>query len=124
MGAMRIRITGLRASIGVLVVLCLAASRANAADVVLSCVVEETGANHARRTLEIEFDQQNQIVTIGKTVSTAAITEAKITFRVDLGAGVPFSFAIDRTTGLIRVTGSAGALYNGKCTITDSSHPA
>jgi hypothetical protein len=115
----------MRASFGALVVLCLAAaSHAIAEEVVLSCLVEQTGTNHARRTWEIAFDMQNQLVTIGSTVSTAAITDANITFRVDLGTGVPFSFAIDRTTGVIRVTGSAGALYNGKCTIAGSPHPA
>jgi len=92
-----------------------AASHAKAEEVVLSCIIEETATNHARRTWEIAFDQQNQIVTFGKTVATAAISEAKITFRVDLGTGVPFSFAIDRATGLIRVTGSSGVLYNGQC---------
>jgi hypothetical protein len=106
----------MRASLGTIVVACFAAaSHAYAEDVVLSCLVVETGTNHARRTWEIEFDQQNQIVTIGNTVSTAAITDAKITFRVDLGTGVPFSFAIDRTTGSIRVTGNSGVLYNGQC---------
>jgi hypothetical protein len=106
----------MRASLGTIFVGCFAAaSHAFAQDVTLSCLVEETGTNHARRTWEIAFDQQNQIVTVGKTVSTAAITDDKITFRVDLGTGVPFSFAIDRTTGLIRVTGNSGVLYNGQC---------
>jgi hypothetical protein len=94
---------------------CVAAPHAFADEVVLSCIVEETGSKHARRTLEIAFDQKNQMVYIGKAASTAAITEARITFRVDLGAGVPFGFAIDRTTGLISVTGSVGVLYTGQC---------
>ena len=88
---------------------------ASAEEVVLSCAVEESGPNHARRIWELRFDQKNQLVYIGKTMSTAAITASKITFRVDLGTGVPFSFAIERTTGLIRVTGSVGALYSGVC---------
>lgn len=94
---------------------------AGAAEVVLTCNVEDTGTGHARRTWEISFDQQNQLVYVGKTVSTAAITDARITFRVDLGAGVPFSFDIDRTTGNISVTGNARILYNGQCKVTD--HP-
>ena|SRR5215831_8961119 len=112
----------MRAFLGSIVIACLAAaSHAYAQEVVLSCLVEETGTNHARRTWEIQFDQQNQIVTVGKTVSTAAITDAKITFRVDLGTGVPFSFAIDRTTGLIRVSGNSGVLYNGQCKVTNTA---
>ena len=112
----------MRAFLGSVVVACFAAaSHAYAQDVVLSCLVEETGTNHARRTWEIEFDQQNQIVTVGKTVSTAAITDAKITFRVDLGTGVPFSFAIDRATGSIRVSGNSGVLYNGQCKVASTA---
>jgi hypothetical protein len=112
----------MRACLGTIVVACLgAASHAYAQEVVLSCLVEESGTNHARRTWEIEFDQQNQIVTVGKTVSTAAITDAKITFRVDLGTGVPFSFAIDRTTGIIRVSGNSGVLYNGQCKVASTA---
>jgi hypothetical protein len=93
------------------------ASYANAEAVVMSCIAEETAASHARHTWEITFDQQNQLVYLGKTVATAAITDARITFRVDLGAGVPFSFAIDRTTGNIVVTSDVRVLYNGKCKV-------
>lgn len=93
------------------------ASYANAEAVVLSCTAEETAANHARHTWEITFDQQNQLVYLGKTVATAAITDARITFRVDLGAGVPFSFAIDRSTGSIIVTSDVRVLYNGQCKV-------
>ena len=100
-----------------------AAPHASAGEVVLSCAVEESGPNHARRNWELRFDQKNQLVHIGKTMSTAAITEAKITFRVDLGTGVPFGFAIDRTTGIIRVTGSVGALYSGVCKVVNPSQP-
>jgi hypothetical protein len=100
----------------------LAAMQASASEVLLSCTVTETGPNHARRTWEISFDQQNQLVYIGKTVSTASITDTTITFRVDLGTGVPFSFAIDRKTGVISVTGSAGVLYNGQCMVIAPAH--
>ena len=100
----------------------VAAMQASAAEVVLSCTLTETGPNHARRTWDISFDQQNQLAFIGKTVATAAITDATITFRVDLGTGVPFYFAIDRKTGIISVTGSAGALYNGQCKVADPAH--
>ena len=77
----------------------------------------------ARRTWELKFDQTNQLVYIAKTMSTAAITDGKITFRVDLGNGVPLSFAIDRPTGLIRVTGSAGLLYSGTCKTAAADPP-
>ena len=113
----------MRAAFGALVVaFCFVASHASADEVVLSCAVEESGPNHARRLWELTFDQKNQLVYLAKTVSTAAITESKITFRVDLGTGVPFSFAIDRMTGFIRVTGSAGSLYSGQCKTVDQPH--
>jgi hypothetical protein len=41
---------------------------------------------------------------------------------VDLGTGVPFSFSIDRASGIIRVTGSAGSLYSGLCKTVSSSN--
>ena len=97
----------------------IAAPQASADEVVMSCAVEESGPNHARRMWELTFDQKNQLVYIAKTTSTAAITDSKITFRVDLGNGVPLSFAIDRATGSIRVSGSAGSLYSGLCTVVD-----
>jgi hypothetical protein len=113
----------MRAAFGALVVAgFFAASHASAEEVVLSCAVEESGPNHARRLWEVTFDQKNQLVYLAKTTATAAITDSKITFRVDLGTGVPFSFAIDRTTGFIRVTGSSGSLYSGQCKVVDPSH--
>lgn len=97
----------------------LGAAHASAEDIVMSCTVEESGPNHARRLWELSFDQKNQLVYIAKTMSTAAITDNKITFRVDLGNGVPLSFAIDRLTGSIRVSGSAGSLYSGQCKVVE-----
>jgi hypothetical protein len=93
----------------------IAAPIASAAEVVMSCAVEESGPHHARRVWELTFDQTNQMVHVANTSSTAAIDDRKITFRVDLGNGVPLSFAIDRASGAIRVTDSAGALYSGFC---------
>lgn len=93
------------------------APHAIAEDVMLSCLVTETAVSHTQRTFELTIDQTNQLVYIGKAVATAAITAGSITFRVDLGTGLPFSFAIDRTTGLIRVTGNAGPLYSGQCKV-------
>jgi hypothetical protein len=113
----------MRAAFGAIVVAYfIAAPHARAEEVVMSCSVEESGPNHARRNWELKFDQKNQLVYIAKTMSTAAITDGKISFRVDLGNGVPLSFAIDRTTGLIRVTGAAGSLYSGQCKVIDPSH--
>ena len=102
----------------------IAAPHAGAEEVVMSCAVEESGPNHAHRMWELKFDQKNQLVYIAKTTSTASITDTKITFRVDLGNGVPLSFAIDRTSGLIRVSGTAGSLYSGQCKVIDPSHAA
>jgi hypothetical protein len=108
----------MRAAFGAVVVAYfIAAPLLRAEEVVLSCSVEESGPNHARRVWELTFDQKNQLVYIAKTTSTAAITDSKISFRVDLGNGVPLSFAIDRSTGFIRVTGSSGSLYSGQCQV-------
>ena len=108
----------MRAAFGAIVVaFFIAAPHARAEDVVLSCAVEESGPNHAHRLWQLSFDQKNQLVYIAKTMSTAAITDSKITFRVDLGNGVPLSFAIDRSTGSIHVTGSSGSLYSGQCQV-------
>jgi hypothetical protein len=113
----------MRAAFGAMVVAYfIAAPHARAAEVVMSCAVEESGPNHARRVWELRFDQKNQLVYIQNNMSIAAITDSKITFRVDLGNGVPLSFAIDRSTGSIRVTGSSGSLYSGQCKTVDSSH--
>jgi hypothetical protein len=100
----------------------IAASHASAEEVVMSCAVEESGPHHARRVWELTFDQTNQLVHIANTSSTAAIDDSKISFRVDLGNGVPLNFAIDRSTGFIRVTDSAGSLYSGQCKIVDPRH--
>ena len=110
----------MRAAFGAIVVgYLIAAPCASADEVVMSCVVEESGPHHARRVWELTFDQTNQLVHIANTSSTAAIDDSKITFRVDLGNGVPLSFAIDRSTGVIRVTDSAGSLYSGQCKVAD-----
>ncbi len=113
----------MRAAFGVIVVAYfIAAPLLHAEEVVLSCAVEESGPNHAHRLWELSFDQKNQLVYIAKTMSTAAITDSKITFRVDLGNGVPLSFAIDRASGFIRVTDSSGSLYSGQCKTVDAAH--
>jgi hypothetical protein len=97
-----------------------AGSHAVADEIAMSCAVQDTTPKHAQRTWELSFDPANQLVYIAKTVATAAITAGRITFRVDLGTGVPFSFDIDRASGAIRVTGSAGALYTGQCNVKDA----
>jgi hypothetical protein len=97
---------------------------AYANDVTLSCIVDETAPKHGRLTWEITVDQHDQLIYIGTNTITAAITDARIEFRVDLESGVPMSFVIDRTTGVIGVTGSRGVLYNGQCKVVEPSHPA
>ena len=85
----------MRAAFGAIVVAYfVAAPSLRAEEVVMSCTVEESGPNHARRMWELKFDQKNQLVYIANTTSTAAITDGKISFRVDLGNGVPLSFAM------------------------------
>jgi hypothetical protein len=113
----------MRAAFGVTVVAYLiAAPLLRAEEVVMSCAVEESGPKHARRVWDLKFDPKNQLVYIANTTSTAAITDSTITFRVDLGNGVPLSFTIDRTSGFIRVTGSAGSLYSGQCKVIAPAH--
>jgi hypothetical protein len=115
----------MRALLGAVLVAGLTAGpHAVAEEVAMSCDVQDTSVNHVRRTWQLSFDQTNQLVYIAKTVATAAITPATITFRVDLGTGVPFSFAIDRASGSIRVTGGAGTLYNGVCKLASPSSRA
>jgi hypothetical protein len=115
----------MRAAFGATVVAYfIAAPYASAEEVIMSCAVEESGAHHARRVWELTFDQTNQLVHIANSSSTAAIDDSKITFRVDLGNGVPLSFAIDRSTGFIRVTDSSGSLYSGQCKVVDPRHVA
>jgi hypothetical protein len=111
----------MRLSIGVVVATCfMPALHADAGEVAMSCIVQDTTPKHAQRTFDLAFDQANQLVYISQSVATAAITQSTITFRVDLASGVPFSFAIDRLTGVIRVTGTAGALYNGQCKVVEA----
>ena len=111
----------MRPSRMMLAVIGLAAGpHAFAEEIAMSCAVQDTTPKHAQRTWELSFDPANQLVYIVKTVATAAITAARITFRVDLGTGVPFSFDIDRASGAIRVSGSSGALYTGQCIVKDA----
>ena len=111
----------MRLSIGMVVIAgFIAASQASAEEVPMSCAVQDTTSNHAHRTWDLSFDQANQLVNIANTTATAAITQTAITFRVDLGTGVPFTFFIDRVSGAIRVSGTAGALYTGRCKVKES----
>jgi hypothetical protein len=110
----------MRAYIGLLAIAFFTASHALAAEVAMSCNVQDTTPKHAPRTFDLSFDQSDQLVYISKTVAPASITQAVISFRVDLGTGVPFSFTIDRMSGVIRVTGTAGALYNGECKVVEA----
>jgi hypothetical protein len=111
----------MRLSVGVVVAICfMPALHADAGEVAMSCIVQDTTPKHAQRTFDLSFDQANQLVYISQSVATAAITQSTITFRVDLASGVPFSFAIDRLTGVIHVTGTAGALYNGQCKVVEA----
>src|ERR1700761_5014147 len=84
-----------------------ASSHALAQEIAMSCMVQDTTPKNAQHTWELSFDPANQLAYIADKVATAAITTTRITFRVDLGTGVPFSFDIDRASGAIRVTGSA-----------------
>ena len=113
----------MRALLGILVAASMVPAQAIAAEIAMSCSVEDTTAKHARRTFDLSYDQSDQLVYISKTTATAAITSTMITFRVDLGTGVPFNFAINRTSGAITVTANAGALYNEQCKVVEAKGP-
>ena len=58
----------MRISVGIVLAACfIAVSAANAQEVTMTCAVQDTTANHARRTWELSFDQANQLVYIAKT---------------------------------------------------------
>ncbi len=83
----------------------------------MPCAVEESGPNHARRVWELRFDQKNQLVYIAKPHVHRRHHRQQNHLSGGLGKRCTLSFAIDRLTGFIRVTGSAGSLYSGQCKI-------
>lgn len=110
----------MRALLAILVASFIVPAQAIGAEIAMSCSVEDTTPKHARRTFDLSFDQSDQLVYISKTTATAAITPVTVTFRVDLGTGVPFNFVINRATGAISVSANASALYNGQCKVVEA----
>ncbi len=75
---------------------------------------------HAQRALEIVFNERAQYVTVNGKTAVAGISEARITFRVELSAGAPLDFAVDRSTGAINIvspnsSAKSRMAYTGQC---------
>ncbi len=92
---------------------------ANAADMKLVCLLEET-VTHGQRALEIVFNERAQYVTVNGKTAIADISSARITFRVELSAGAPLDFAVDRSSGAISIvspnsSAKSRMVYTGQC---------
>lgn len=98
---------------------------AQAADTKLVCLLEDS-ATHVQRGLEVVFNERAQYVTVNGKTAVADISEAKITFRVELSAGAPLDFAVDRASGAINIvsapsSGKTKLIYTGECKVTEST---
>jgi hypothetical protein len=88
-------------------------------------MLEDSGT-HAQRTLEVVFNERAQYVTVNGKTAIADISNSSITFRVELAAGAPLDFAVDRASGAINITSTNSSaktklIYTGKCKSTDAS---
>jgi hypothetical protein len=98
---------------------------AHAADAKLVCLLEDS-VTHAQRTLEVVFNERAQYVTVNGKTAIADISNTSITFRVELAAGAPLDFAVDRASGAINITSTNSSaktklIYTGQCKATDPS---
>ncbi len=109
----------------VLAACCFASMPANAADMKLVCLLDDS-VTHSQRALEIVFNERAQYVTVNGKTAIAGISDARITFRVELLAGAPLDFAVDRSSGAINITSSNSSaknrmIYTGQCKTVDST---
>jgi hypothetical protein len=98
---------------------------AHAADTKLVCLLEDS-ATHAQRTLEVVFNERAQYVTVNGKTAIADISNTSITFRVELAAGAPLDFAVDRASGIINIMSTNSSaktklIYTGQCKAGDPS---
>jgi len=89
------------------------------------CLLEDS-VTHAQRTLEVVFNERAQYVTVNGKTAIADISNTSITFRVELSAGAPLDFAVDRATGAINILSTNSSaktklIYTGQCKATDPS---
>lgn len=102
---------------------CCVGPPANAADTSLACLLEDS-ASRAQRTVEIIFNERAQYVTVNGKTAVADISDARITFRVELSDGVPLDFDLDRASGVINIASTEGSgrarmIYSGQCKTVD-----
>ena len=98
---------------------------ANAADMNLSCLIEEA-VSHVRRTLVIVFNERAQYVTVNGKTAVAGISDARIAFRVELSAGAPLDVVIERASGYINISSpnapaKTRVIYTGQCKAADAT---
>jgi hypothetical protein len=108
-----------------LLVCSLGFGSAHAADTKLVCLLEDS-VTHAQRALEVVFNERAQYVTVNGKTAIADITDARITFRVELSAGAPLDFAFDRASGSINIVSTNSSaktklIYTGQCKATGST---
>ncbi|MEP6547484.1 MAG: hypothetical protein ABJD53_08455 [Gammaproteobacteria bacterium] len=89
------------------------------------CLLEDS-LSHAQRALEIVFNERAQYVTVNGKTAIADISDARITFRVELSAGAPLDFAVDRSSGAINIVSPNSSaktrmVYTGECKTGDST---
>lgn len=104
---------------------CCASLPVSAADTKLVCLLEDS-LSHAQRALEIVFNERAQYVTVNGKTAIADISDARITFRVELSAGAPLDFAVDRSSGAINIVSPNSSaktrmVYTGECKTGDST---
>jgi hypothetical protein len=103
----------------------LLAAPAMAEKVLLTCIMTSTEANPTQQTAEVDFDQETQRVWVAQNgYVPAAISDTQITFVIGEPSATPIHFTIDRTSGLITVSGKYSVLFNGTCKVADPAHRA
>jgi hypothetical protein len=85
----------------------------------LSCLIEDS-VSHARRTLQIVFNERAQYVTVNGKTAVAGISDARIIFRVELSAGAPLDVVVERASGSINISSpnapaKTRLIYTGQC---------
>ena len=103
----------------------LGCGSAHAADTKLVCLLEDS-VTHAQRAMEVVFNERAQYVTVNGKTAIADISDTRITFRVELSAGAPLDFAVDRASGAINILSTNSSaktklIYTGQCKATDPS---
>ena len=112
-------------SLAALFACCFGCGLAQAADTKMVCLIEDS-VTHAQRALEVVFNERAQYVTVNGKTAIADISDSRITFRVELSAGAPLDFAVDRASGTINIISTISSvktklIYTGQCKTADST---